>query len=114
MITTKNVFRRCIYNALSDIKPEVENVIKMGRKLVEGAEENGLENAEEVTKKIDSLKEDFNETGAQVQIPTLTVPILFFNAIHEFPRSPRARRPWSARWRWPRTCRPTSRSPSCG
>ena len=58
---------RCIYNALSDIKPEVENVIKMGRKLVDGAAENGLENAKEVTKKIDSLKEDFNETGAQVQ-----------------------------------------------
>jgi len=25
----------CIINALSDIKPEIENVIKMGRKIVE-------------------------------------------------------------------------------
>jgi uncharacterized protein YjgD (DUF1641 family) len=25
----------CIVNALSDIKPEIENVIKMGRKIVE-------------------------------------------------------------------------------
>lgn len=56
-----------MYNALSDVKPEVENVIKMGRKLVEGAAENGLEDAAEVSKKIDSLKEDFNETGGQVR-----------------------------------------------
>eukprot|EP00094_Tigriopus_californicus_P012072 TCALIF_11665-PA protein Name:"Similar to DMD Dystrophin (Gallus gallus)" AED:0.11 eAED:0.12 QI:11/0.44/0.31/0.89/0.88/0.89/19/143/3398 len=54
---------KCIYNALSDIKPEVENVIKMGRKLVDS---DAVENGPALTKKIDALKADFNEVGAQV------------------------------------------------
>ena len=52
---------KCIYNALSDIKPEVENVIKMGRKIVEADEESP-----ELTAKIDALKLDFNEVGKQI------------------------------------------------
>lgn len=55
---------KCIYNALSDIKPEVENVIKMGRKLVDS---DAIENGPALTKKIDALKADFNEVGAQVR-----------------------------------------------
>ena len=55
---------KCIYNALSDIKPEVENVIKMGRKIVES---EAVDNPQELTQKIDSLKADFNEVGAQVR-----------------------------------------------
>ena len=55
---------KCIYNALSDIKPEVENVIKMGRKIVES---EAVDNPKELTQKIDSLKADFNEVGAQVR-----------------------------------------------
>ena len=54
---------KCIYNALSDIKPEVENVIKMGRKIVDS---DAVDNPVDLTFKIDSIKEDFNEVGAQV------------------------------------------------
>ena len=54
---------KCIYNALSDIKPEVENVIKMGRKIVESDESPA---SSELTAKIDALKLDFNEVGKQI------------------------------------------------
>ena len=54
---------KCIYNALSDIKPEVENVIKMGRKIVDA---KAVENAGDLNKKVDGLKEDFNDVGRQV------------------------------------------------
>ena len=33
---------QCIYNALSDIKAEVENVIKVGRKIVEDNPDDGV------------------------------------------------------------------------
>ncbi len=56
---------RCVYNALSDIKPEVENVIKMGRTIVL-SEDEVVEDRKLLTKKIDSLKEEFNEIGGQV------------------------------------------------
>ena len=61
---------KCIYNALSDIKPEVENVIKLGRKIVD-SEETPSTSAEEVdpselTAKIDALKADFNDVGKQI------------------------------------------------
>ena len=54
---------RCIYNALADVKPEVEATIKMGRKLVEAGAvpDPGVTSAN-----IDSLKELFNVLGAQV------------------------------------------------
>ena len=51
---------KCIYNALSDIKPEVENVIKMGRKIVDNHANQNL------TNKIDALKKEFNQVGAKV------------------------------------------------
>lgn len=54
----------CVYNALSDIKPEVENVIKMGRRVVADSSERS--NAGDLTSKIDRLKEDFNDLGGQV------------------------------------------------
>ncbi len=57
---------RCVYNALSDIKPEVENVIKMGRTIVL-SEDEVVEDRRELTEKIDSLKEEFNEIGGQVK-----------------------------------------------
>ena len=67
---------QCIYNALSDIKAEVENVIKVGRKIVE----NNLSDSsavkvddhaesstrEKLTAKIDALKEEFNDAGNEV------------------------------------------------
>ena len=53
----------CVYNALSDIKPEVENVIKMGRKIVES---EAIDDTDRLTEKIDLLKFDFNEIGAQI------------------------------------------------
>jgi hypothetical protein len=55
---------KCIYNALSDIKPEVENVIKMGRKVVDT---KAVDNTHKLTVKIDELKQDFNEIGAKVR-----------------------------------------------
>jgi hypothetical protein len=51
---------------LSDIKPEIENVIKMGRKIVES--ETGLQDKENLSKKIDALKKDFNDTGNEVTL----------------------------------------------
>ena len=54
---------RCIYNALADIKAEVEATIKLGRKLVEGG---SLPDPSTTTANIDSLKETFNMLGAQV------------------------------------------------
>ena len=54
---------KCIYNALSDIKAEVENVIKMGRKVVDT---KAVDNTLDLTMKIDELKEDFNDVGARV------------------------------------------------
>lgn len=56
----------CIINALSDIKPEIENVIKMGRKIVES--EATLQDKENLSKKIDALKKDFNDTGSEVKM----------------------------------------------
>ena len=54
---------RCVYNALANIKPEVEATIKMGRKLVET---DSVSDSEATTKNIDHLKELFNLLGAQV------------------------------------------------
>ena len=54
---------RCIYNALADIKPEVEGTIKMGRKLVDT---ESLPDPAATTKNIDALKLLFNQLGAQV------------------------------------------------
>ena len=54
---------RCIYNALANIKPEVEATIKMGRKLVET---DSVADPAATTKNIDHLKELFNLLGAQV------------------------------------------------
>ena len=51
---------------LIDIKAEVENVIKMGRKLVESSEVSDMNQKELLTSKIDSLKEEFNLTGKNV------------------------------------------------
>lgn len=56
----------CIMNALSDIKPEVENVIKMGRKIVDT--DGSVEDKEKLSRKIDQLKKDFNQTGSDVKI----------------------------------------------
>ena len=54
---------RCIYNALANIKPEVEATIKMGRKLVES---DSVSDPPATTRNIDHLKELFNLLGAQV------------------------------------------------
>jgi hypothetical protein len=59
----------CIINALSDIKPEIENVIKMGRKIVES--EAVVQDKENLARKIDSLKKDFNDTGNEVRTEKL-------------------------------------------
>ena len=49
-----------------DVKAEVENVIKMGRKLVDSAEVAEESQKGILTEKIDSLKEEFNVTGKNV------------------------------------------------
>ena len=56
---------QCIYNALSDIKAEVENVVKIGRKVVESPETD-KQLGEKLTMKIDVLKDEFNNTGNEV------------------------------------------------
>jgi len=54
---------RCFYNALAEIKPEVEATIKMGRKLVETG---SVPEPSTTSSNIDDLKELFNVLGAQV------------------------------------------------
>ena len=49
-----------------DVKAEVENTIKMGRKLVESTEVADDAQRKMLTEKIDSLKEEFNVTGKNV------------------------------------------------
>ena len=56
---------QCIYNALSDIKAEVENVVKIGRKVVESPETDE-QLGEKLAIKIDKLKDEFNTTGNEV------------------------------------------------
>lgn len=54
---------KCIYNALANIKPEVESTIKLGRKLVETS---SVPDCDATSKNIDNLKELFNVLGSQV------------------------------------------------
>ena len=54
---------QCMYNALANIKPDVEATIKMGRKLVQ---RNGVQDPDSTTSNIDNLKELFNVLGTQV------------------------------------------------
>jgi hypothetical protein len=70
----------CIINALSDIKPEIENVIKMGRKIVES--EAVVQDKENLARKIDSLKKDFNDTGNEVRTEKLYYSFLFLNKLY--------------------------------
>lgn len=51
------------YKILSDIKSEVENVIKQGRQIVDKEQ---VENPKELTQRLDSLKQLYNQLGAQV------------------------------------------------
>ncbi|VVC94724.1 unnamed protein product [Leptidea sinapis] len=51
------------YRTLSEIKSEVESIIKSGRKMVE---EKTVPEPQEFSKKIDSLKELYNKLGAHV------------------------------------------------
>ena len=53
-----------IFQALADIKPEVEATIKMGRRLVET---KAVLDPPATSKNIDSLKELFNILGSQVR-----------------------------------------------
>nr|XP_049693576.1 dystrophin, isoforms A/C/F/G/H isoform X3 [Helicoverpa armigera] len=57
--------RTCLrfYRTLSEIKSEVETIIKTGRKMVE---EKTVEEPQEFSKKIDLLKELYNKLGAQI------------------------------------------------
>jgi hypothetical protein len=54
---------RCIQNALSDIKAEVGNLIKIGRKILET---ETFERKMELKEKIDSLETDYHDTGSEV------------------------------------------------
>ncbi|CAB3232974.1 unnamed protein product [Arctia plantaginis] len=51
------------YRTLSEIKSEVESIIKTGRKMVE---EKTVPEPQEFSKKIDMLKELYNKLGAQI------------------------------------------------
>ncbi|XP_075984484.1 dystrophin isoform X3 [Anticarsia gemmatalis] len=57
--------RTCLrfYRTLSEIKSEVETIIKTGRKMVE---EKSVPEPQEFSKKIDMLKELYNKLGAQI------------------------------------------------
>lgn len=55
----------CIYNALSNVKAEVESVIKIGRRVVDSVDTEPSMKLH-LTGKIDALKEEFNSTGKEV------------------------------------------------
>ncbi|CAH2053925.1 unnamed protein product, partial [Iphiclides podalirius] len=57
--------RNCLklYRTLSEIKSEVESIIKSGRK---AAEERAVAEPQELSKRIDALKELYNKLGAQI------------------------------------------------
>ncbi|GBP04627.1 hypothetical protein EVAR_3963_1 [Eumeta japonica] len=57
--------RHCLrfYRTLSEIKSEVESIIKTGRKMVE---DKSVPEPHEFSKKIDNLKELYNKLGAQI------------------------------------------------
>ncbi|CAG9138636.1 unnamed protein product, partial [Plutella xylostella] len=57
------VYLQRFYRTLSEIKSEVEGIIKSGRKMVE---EKSVPEPQEFSKKIDSLKELYNKLGAQI------------------------------------------------
>ncbi|XP_038221210.1 dystrophin-like [Zerene cesonia] len=59
------LLRRCLkfYRTLSEIKSEVESIIKTGRKMVE---EKSVPEPQEFSKKIDTLKELYNKLGAHI------------------------------------------------
>ena len=54
---------RCIQNALSDIKAEVGNLIKIGRRILE---HETFERKLELKEKIDALEKDYHEAGCEV------------------------------------------------
>ena len=54
---------RCIQNALSDIKAEVGNLIKIGRRILEP---ETFERKLELKEKIDALEKDYHEAGCEV------------------------------------------------
>ena len=54
---------RCIQNALSDIKAEVGNLIKIGRRILE---HETFERKMDLKEKIDSLEKDYHESGCEV------------------------------------------------
>lgn len=51
------------YKILSDVKAEVEHIIKQGRQIVEKEQ---VENPKELTQRLDNLKQLYNQLGAQV------------------------------------------------
>lgn len=58
-----NIYLQRFYRTLSEIKSEVESIIKTGRKMVE---EKAVPEPQEFSKKIDTLKELYNKLGAHV------------------------------------------------
>lgn len=54
---------RCIQNALSDIKAEVGNLMKIGRKILDN---ETFERKMELKEKIDALERDYHEAGCEV------------------------------------------------
>ena len=52
-----------LYKILSDVKPEVEFVIKTGRQVVEKKQ---VDNTEDLNERLNELKLQYNDLGAQV------------------------------------------------
>jgi dystrophin len=51
------------YKALSDIKPQIEFVLKQGRGIVDKKQ---VDNTDELTKQLDTLKQKYNDLGSRV------------------------------------------------
>ena len=58
---------RCIQNALSDIKAEIGNLIKIGRRILD---HETFERKIELKEKIDALEQDYHDAGCEVILAT--------------------------------------------
>lgn len=67
------VLTQNLYKSLSEVKSEVEMVIKTGRQIVQKKQ---TENPKELDERVTALKLHYNELGAKVSVSLDQIPIL--------------------------------------
>ena len=77
-----------LYKTLSDIKSEVEYVIRTGRGIVEKRQ---IDEPNDLTKQIDKLKAQYNTLGAKVSLKGFVENDFFFRLVKINRRDDRSR-----------------------